>query len=334
MPRQISVTTVLTCQNGACDVAAPFRLGLVGAGRMGRTHMRALADSSEVAITAIAEPSPQSRSALTGDGFSVHASFAEMLANTSPDAVLVAAPTDQHLSIISELAPSGLPILCEKPCGLTSQQALKAAEIAAAAGVRMQVAYWRRYVPALIALRHRIQGGELGDLHLVACYQWDEAPPSPLFRAHSGGIAIDMGVHEFDQIRWLTGQDIGALSAAAGPVSADAGITGDVDSAQVLATLSGGTAGFVSLGRHHPRGDMARAEVFGTGGFERCDFLDPADGERAQLEALRRQAEEFARYARGADCSGATAADAVAALRAAEQVTAAIPAISGSGLPG
>jgi myo-inositol 2-dehydrogenase / D-chiro-inositol 1-dehydrogenase len=333
VPRQISVTTVLTCQNGACEVTAPFRLGLIGAGRMGRTHMRALADSKEVAITAIAEPSPQSRSTLSGDGFSVHTSFAEMIANAQLDAVLVAVPSDQHLSIISELASSGLPILCEKPCGLTSQQALRAAEIAAAGGVRLQVAYWRRYVPALTALRDRIRGGELGVLHLVACYQWDEVPPSAQFRAHSGGIAIDMGVHEFDQIRWLTGQDIGEISAVAVPASADAGVTGDVDSAQVLTELSGGAAGFVSLGRYHPPGDMARAEVFGTGGFERCDFLDPADGERAQLGALRRQAEEFARYARGADCSGATAADAVAALRAAEQVIAAIPAISGSGLP-
>ena len=50
--------------------------------------------------------------------------------------------------------------------------------------------------------------GELGVIHLVTCYQWDERPPSPVFRAHSGGIAIDMGVHEFDQLRWLTGQDI------------------------------------------------------------------------------------------------------------------------------
>jgi myo-inositol 2-dehydrogenase/D-chiro-inositol 1-dehydrogenase len=301
---------------------------------MGRTHMRALADSGQVAITAVAEPSPQSRGALPPGGFSVHASVAEMVANTALDAVLIAAPSDQHLSIISELAPSGLSILCEKPCGLTSGQALMAAEIAAAAGVRLQVAYWRRYVPALMALRDRIRAGELGVLHLVACYQWDELPPSAQFRAHSGGIAIDMGVHEFDQIRWLSGQDIGALSTAAVPVSPDAGFRGDVDSAQVLAALSGGAAGFISLGRYYPPGDMARAEVFGTGGFERCDFLDPADGERAQLDALRRQAEEFASYARGGECSGATAADAVAALRAAEQVTAAIPEISGSGLPG
>jgi len=314
-------------------MAAPFRLGLIGAGRMGRTHMRALATSSAVAITAIAEPSAPARETLRQDGVSVHASFAEMLSSTSLDGVLIAAPSDQHLSIIAEVAASGLPILCEKPCGLSSGQALKAAEIAAAVGVRLQVAYWRRYVPALIALRDRMQAGDLGVLHLVACYQWDEQPPSPQFRAHSGGIAVDMGVHEFDQLRWLTGQDIRALNTAASPLISDSGITGDVDSAQVLAELSGGAVGLVSLGRHHPAGDMARAEVFGTGGFERCDFLDPADGERAQLGVLQLQAEEFARYARGADCSGATAADAVAALMAAEQVTAAIPAISGPGLP-
>ncbi len=314
-------------------MAATFRLGLVGAGRMGRTHIRALADSSAVAIAAIAEPSPKSRSSLADDGVSVHPSLAEMLASTSLDGVLIAAPSDQHLSIIEEIAVSGLPILCEKPCGLTSRQALKAAEIAAAAGVRLQVAYWRRYVPALMALRDRMRAGELGVLNLVACYQWDERPPSSQFRAHSGGIAIDMGVHEFDQLRWLTGQDIGALSTVASPLTSDADVTGDVDSAQVLAALSGGAAGFVSLGRYHPPGDMARAEVFGTGGFERCDFLDPADGERAQLEALRLQAEEFGRYAHGAECSGATADDAVAALMAAEQVTAAIPAVSGPGIP-
>ena len=72
------------------------------------------------------------------------------------------------------------------------------------------------------------------------------------------------------------------------------------------------------------------AEAFGTRGHERCDVIDPAEGEVAQLEALRRQAESFASFAAGGPCEGATADDAVAALAAAEQVTAAIPAMSGS----
>ncbi len=73
------------------------------------------------------------------------------------------------------------------------------------------------------------------------------------------------------------------------------------------------------------------AEAFGTGGHERCDVIDPAEGEVAQLEALRAQAESFASFAAGGPCEGATAADAIAALTAAEQVTAAIPAMSGPG---
>ena len=297
---------------------------------MGRTHLRALAGLETVVVTAIAEPMPQTRSQVSETGLPVYASVADMLAAEALDGLLIAAPSDQHLQIIKEVAASGLPILCEKPCGVSSGQAMEAARIAADAEVRLQVAYWRRYVPALRKLRDQICGGELGAVHLVSCYQWDERPPSAEFRSHSGGIAIDMGVHEFDQLRWLTGQDIETLTAAAPPV-ADPDVSGDVDSAQIMAKLSGGVIGFVSLGRYHPAGDMARAEVFGTGGFARSDFLDPSDGERAQLEALREQTVEFAKYARGGECTGASAADAVAALAAAELATAAIPALTSAG---
>jgi myo-inositol 2-dehydrogenase/D-chiro-inositol 1-dehydrogenase len=298
---------------------------------MGRTHLRALAGSDLVRVTAVAEMSPAARAAVQAPGAERYQSTAEMLDHAALDGVLIAAPTDQHGAIIDEVAARGLPILCEKPCGLTA-----AARASAQVGVPLQVAYWRRFVPGLRQLHDRIAAGELGVIHLVTCYQWDERPPTPLFRAHSGGIAIDMGVHEFDQLRWLTGQDIGGLAVVSSGPASD-GIA-DVDGAQVILTLSGGATGFVSLGRYFPVGDAVWAEVFGTRGHERCDVIDPAEGEVAQLEALRRQAESFASFAAGGPCEGATADDAVAALAAAEQVTAAIPAMSGgqdvsAGLP-
>jgi myo-inositol 2-dehydrogenase / D-chiro-inositol 1-dehydrogenase len=308
---------------------APFGIGLIGAGRMGRTHLRALAGSDRVKVTAVAEMSPAAREAV--EGIATYESVTEMLGHAVLDGVLIAAPTDQHGAIIAEVAASGLPILCEKPCGLTAAAARASAQV----GVPLQVAYWRRFVPGLRQLHDRIAAGELGVIHLVTCYQWDERPPSPLFRAHSGGIAIDMGVHEFDQLRWLTGQDIGGLSAVTSGSAPD-GIA-DVDGAQVILTLTGGATGFVSLGRYHPVGDIVWAEAFGTRGHERCDVIDPAEGEAAQLEALRRQAESFASFAAGGPCEGATADDAIAALVAAEQVTAAIPVLSrehvSAGLP-
>ena len=303
----------------------PFGIGLIGAGRMGRTHLRALAGSDLVEVTAVAEMSSAARQAVVG--IETYASVAEMLDHAKLDGVLIAAPTDQHGAVIAEVAARGLPILCEKPCGLTADAARESARTAGAAGVPLQVAYWRRFVPGLRELHDRIAAGELGVIHLITCYQWDEQPPSPVFRAHSGGIAIDMGVHEFDQLRWLTGREIEGAAAVSVPTP---GGVADVDSAQVIISLSGGATGFVSLGRYYPAGDAVWAEAFGTEGSERCDVIDPAEGERAQLDALRRQAESFASFAEGGPCEGATADDAIAALSAAELVNAAIAA----GAPG
>src|ERR1700691_1444704 len=308
-------------------MVAAFRLGLIGAGRMGRTHLRALAGSSRVTVTAIAEMSGAARDAVASLGVPVYPSVAAMLDRGSLDGVLIVAPTDQHGTIIGEVAERGVPILCEKLCGLTAASARASASSAAAAGVPLQVAYWRRFVPGLQELRSRIAAGSLGAIHLVTCYQWDEAPPTAAFRAHSGGIAVDMGVHEFDQLRWLTGRDIEGAAAVSVPTP---GGVADVDSAQVIISLSGGATGFVSLGRYYPAGDAVWAEAFGTGGSERRDVIDPAEGERAQLGALRRQAESFASFASGGACEGATAADAIAALAAAELVSSRIPALSGS----
>jgi myo-inositol 2-dehydrogenase / D-chiro-inositol 1-dehydrogenase len=316
--------------------AAPFRLGLIGAGRMGRTHLRGLAGSERVAVTAIAEVSEATRRTVPDVGAPVYPGIAEMLDAEALDGVLIVVPTDRHLQVITEVAARGLPILCEKPCGLTVAQTQAAVAETQAAGVPFQVAYWRRYVPSLRALRDQIASGELGTVHLVACYQWDDRPPSDEFRAHSGGILIDMGVHEFDEMRWLTGQDLGSMAAIASGlvpgglirrVSGEDRRSADVDGAQVLVELSGGGSGLVSLGRFHPAGDMARAEAFGTKGTVRCDFLDPAEGEQAQLAALRLQAESFADFASGGPCTGATGADAVAALDAATRAGAAIPAL-------
>ena len=129
------------------------------------------------------------------------------------DGVLVAAPSTLHLQLVTQLATAGVPILCEKPCGISASQAREAAAIAVRHGVKLQVAYWRRFVPSLQRLRQRIVAGDLGALYFVACYQWDGEPPAAAFRTSSGGIFIDMGVHEFDQIRWLSGQEFTQVDA-------------------------------------------------------------------------------------------------------------------------
>jgi myo-inositol 2-dehydrogenase/D-chiro-inositol 1-dehydrogenase len=300
---------------------AIFRMGLVGAGRMGRTHMRALADSDMLRVVAVADPLEAARMAVQAPGISVHADLADMLLAGGLDGVLIASSSDTHLAGIAELAAAGIPILCEKPCGLTSSQGREAAAIAAKAKVPLQVAYWRRFVPSLQKLKSRIVAGEMGQIYLAACYQWDQQPPPASFRTRSGGIFMDMAVHEFDQIRWLSGQEIEEIQAVAAGIASDPPVDGDAESAQVLCTMSGGTTGLVSLGRRFLLGDVCKVEVFGTANAEECRFLWPPSADETFLSALRLQAESFVRWVGGGPAEGASALDAVAAIDAAERAS-------------
>jgi len=288
---------------------------------MGRNHLRALATSSEVKVAAIAEPLQSARQSLPSADVAVYGDLDRMLDTAGIDAVLVCVPSDLHLTTVKALIDAGMPTLCEKPVGVTAAEAREAAGLVAAAGLPFQVGFWRRFVPTLKDLRDRLAAGKLGDIYAVANFQWDREPPSATFRAHSGGIFVDMGVHEFDQTRWLVQQEIGPITSLGSGVAAEPW-PGDPESAHAMAALSGGTTALVSLGRRHPLGDMCKVEVFGTRGAEECRFLWPPTADDTFFGALRLQAESFARYVRGAPLEGAGAGDAALALDAAERAAA------------
>src|SRR5690349_16759085 len=176
----------------------PLRVAVVGAGRMGRVHLAALERAPSLEAVAVVDPVAEARAAA---GLPGYATVDELLAAGGFDAALIVAPSDRHPELVAAFAGAGVPILCEKPCGVRPEQAAEAAAAADAAGVVLQVGYWRRFVPELVALRRHIADGELGEIFLVSCWQWDEQPPAEEFRRHSGGIAVDMGVHELDCIR-------------------------------------------------------------------------------------------------------------------------------------
>jgi myo-inositol 2-dehydrogenase/D-chiro-inositol 1-dehydrogenase len=295
-------------------------IALVGAGRMGGMHLRALANATSVRVTDVVEPYEPRREQCAAAGLRVHRTVQDLLASRNPDGVLVCAPTDQHATVVRHLLASGLPVLCEKPAGLTWQEVAETGRLAAAAGTTLQVAYWRRFVPGLVALRDRIAAGEFGQILHLVCAQWDGAPPPPQFRTTSGGIFVDMGVHEFDEIRWLTGREIvGVQAATTSAVDRDA--RPDADVGQALLRLTDSTTAVVSLGRHHPVGDLVSVEVFGTAGHQRLVVLDPAEGEAPMLDALRRQAESFAELLRTGVRQGAGVEDAVAAMQTADRAS-------------
>lgn len=288
-----------------------FRIALVGAGRMGLAHARALASSRSVEIVCVVDP-------LDVAAAQVAVPRATLDHLPPVDGALVAVPTRLHLDVITHLAEYSLPVLCEKPCGLTTEETRQIAAL----GVRLQVAYWRRFVPALRELRERIRSGDLGELVLVSAAQLDELPPAPAFRdpASSGGIVVDMGVHEFDQLRWLTGQEIAAIVGTATHVGWGDPVEGDPELVSLSVKTDGGIAGTIVLARRYPPGETCRVEVIGLDGAERMEFVAPPAGDETIAAALRAQAEDFAR----GGGEGATVDDAIAALDAAQRAKAAL----------
>lgn len=299
-----------------------LNIAVIGAGRMGCTHLRALAGAESIRVVAVVDPSTaaRSRAESLSPGVRTHADLAGAVAAGGVEAVLIAAPSNLHGDLVAACADLRLPILCEKPCGTTTTEIAAAGAACRDAGVLLQIGYWRRFVPELIDLRQRILSGALGEIALVSCWQWDAEPASPEFRRASGGITVDMGVHEFDQIRWLTGQEIGGLTPVTSPVSSVEPVPGDVESFAMLGELSAGAVAFVSLGRHFALGDHVWAEVIGTLGYERVEVLWGDRGDAVFLAALRAQAEDFVRSVRRGEIGvGATNDDAFRALEIAER---------------
>jgi myo-inositol 2-dehydrogenase/D-chiro-inositol 1-dehydrogenase len=292
----------------------PVRIALIGAGRMGRVHLGALQSSEAIAVAGVVEPFAPTRDQLTAGGLVAYETVDELLEHDAPEGVLIAAPSDQHPALVATFAAAGIPMLCEKPLGVRAQDTEAAARTVEEAGVLLQVGYWRRFVPELRRLRERVVAGELGEISQLACMQWDAELPSEQFRAHSGGIAVDMGVHEFDQTRWLLGQEFEWVVATAAGPSLTERVAADPDAATILARLSGDTAATISLGRRFPHADSCWLEIWGTDGYERLAFMWDTAGDDVFRSSMARQAEAFARAVRGARCEGAQARDAVAAL--------------------
>jgi myo-inositol 2-dehydrogenase/D-chiro-inositol 1-dehydrogenase len=307
------------------------RIALVGAGRMGQVHLAALQSSEEIELAAVVEPFAPTRERLRAEGLVAYESIEQLLDGQPLDGVLIAAPTDQHPDLVAAFAVAGVPVLCEKPVGVRPEDAERAGRAAAESGVLLQVGYWRRFVPELRALRDQIAAGELGQICLLSCMQWDSELPSEQFRSHAGGIMVDMGVHEFDQVRWLLGDEVESIVAVPAGPSTQPRPARDPDSAVLLATTSGGAAVTISLGRQFPHPDSCWVEVWGTTGYARIPFMWGAGGDEVFRVSMRRQAEAFARAVNGGRCEGAQAEDAIAAQLIAARAAAALDRAAADG---
>lgn len=253
-------------------MGARLGIGLIGAGRMGSTHARILARAvPEARLVAIADLDHAAAGRLAEE-LEVEAVFGspeELVAAPGVDAVLVAVSSRHHLDVVRIAAAAGRHILCEKPLALTIEETDAAIAAAEAAGVRLQVGFMRRFDPDYRRAKERLAGGALGRPTLFMSRQFDADPIPDTFRDPlvSGGIMVDMGIHEFDLARWLMDDEVVEVHAfGEAVIDEELGRLGDADNAVVNLRFAGGAVGSVELSRNASYGEDVRTEVLGPSG--------------------------------------------------------------------
>ncbi len=312
-----------------------MRVGLVGAGRIGRHHAATLAGLDGVTSVAVADVDAVRAAEVAGSVGGDAVEAGELF--SSVDAVAIAAPTDQHAELILAGVEAGLPVFCEKPIALDLGRTGDVVGAVAASGVPVQMGFQRRFDAGFMAAASMVADGSLGELYLVRAGTHDPEPPPPEYVAVSGGIYRDMLVHDFDALRFVTGREVEEVYADGSVRAFDVFAEhGDVDTAAVMLRLVGGGLAVVLGARHDPRGYDIRMEVFGSKDSVVVGMDDhtplrsvepgvaPPPGPPYQFfrdrfaDAYRAELAAFVEVARGERASPCTVEDAEWALRIAE----------------
>jgi predicted dehydrogenase len=318
--------------NRAAGPAPRARLAVVGLGRMGTVHAHNLAFRCPAAqLVGLFDTRPDRTAAVAAElGVAAVPSYEELVSDSALDGVVIAAPTGAHAELVLEAARAGKHVFCEKPLSLERAVTLEVVGALEAAGVKLQVGLHRRFDPSYSAAAARVAEGELGEVYLFRASQRDMAPPRPEFLAGSGGIFVDMGIHDFDTARWLVGE-VASVSAhglaLSGPGFAE---TGDLGTAVVVLTFVSGALGVVDISRVAGYGYESSAELMGSRATVRVDepflygyeWLTPAAASRPLVQTFDRryaaafvaELEHFARAIVDDTPPAVTGADALAAF--------------------
>ena len=247
-----------------------LNIGIIGAGRIGKVHMQSITYNVPTArvlgITDVFKDGLQELADKYGIE-KVYNDYKEMLADKEIDAVLVCSSTDTHADISIEAAEAGKHVFCEKPVDLTPEKVQAVIDAVAKAGVKLQVGFNRRFDHNFAHVRSLINDGKVGNLELIKITSRDPEPPPAEYAAVSGGMFLDMTIHDFDMARFLAGSDVTEVYASATCLVDPAiGEAGDVDTAIINLKFENGALGVIDNSRRAAYGYDQRIEVFGSKG--------------------------------------------------------------------
>ncbi|MFH1468326.1 MAG: inositol 2-dehydrogenase [Pseudomonadota bacterium] len=249
---------------------APLPVAVLGAGRIGRVHARTIATRVPGArVLAVADPHFEAAEALAAE-LGVPRAEADPLAlihDPAVEAVLVCSSSDTHAELVVEAARTGKAIFCEKPLDLDLARIDAVLAAVQTAGVPLMLGFNRRFDPDFSRVRQVVAEGRVGRPELLRVTSRDPSPPPPEYAAVSGGMFLDMTIHDFDMARFLLGAEVEEVYAAADALVDPAiGAAGDVDTAVITLRFAGGALGVIENSRRAVYGYDQRVEILGSKG--------------------------------------------------------------------
>jgi myo-inositol 2-dehydrogenase/D-chiro-inositol 1-dehydrogenase len=259
---------------------AKITVGIVGAGRIGKIHAENIRYFiPEARIKTVADPVADKLGEWAhGLGIEKVARDArEIMSDPEIGAVVICSSTDTHADMVMAAAAAKKHVFCEKPIDLTVEKVKRALAAVDKAGVRLQVGFNRRFDHNFRRVRELVQSGALGTPQIIRITSRDPGPPPPEYVKVSGGIFLDMTVHDFDMARYLSGSEVVEVYAQ-GAVLIDPAIgrAGDVDTAAVTLAFENGAIGVIDNSRKATYGYDQRVEVHGSKGCASCSNDTPS----------------------------------------------------------
>lgn len=241
-----------------------MHLGVIGVGRIGAYHAAILRDTEGVHKVSVSDADAERARDVAGDlGIDVAADVPTLL--TQVDAVVITAATSAHAELITLTTSAGLPTFCEKPITLDLPSTAAVVDHVAATGVVVQMGFQRRFDAGYRAARKLVGDGSMGQLYVIRMAGHDPAPPPASYIAHSGGLFRDFGVHDFDALRFVTGQEVVEVYADGAVLAFEVFEEfDDIDTGVAILTLESGVKAILSSTRHDPLGYDVRMELFGS----------------------------------------------------------------------
>jgi myo-inositol 2-dehydrogenase/D-chiro-inositol 1-dehydrogenase len=264
-----------------------IKLGIIGLGRIGKIHLENInARFPHAKVMAIADPLYNgNRNGMNGQYDYV--SNEELLNRPDIDAVLICTPTDTHAELIEKAAKAGKHIYCEKPQDLSLERAIRTLSIVKEAGVKFMLGFNRRFDPNFLKIKKLIDDGKIGEPHILKITSRDPELPSMEYLKSSGGLFMDMAIHDFDMARYLMKAEVVEVFAR-GNVLINPAVreVGDIDTAITTLTFSDGSMAVIDNSRQAAYGYDQRVEVFGSKGMAKAENNKADNHEYANAEGV------------------------------------------------